>query len=122
MNSFSRLGFAVIVPLLLLASCSAKKAPDLTAPALQAFDTAAPEAQQTWTLALEAGKTNDYVRAEKLLDSLFDQALTQEQRQAVRTELAVLNQRLSTAAEKGDPAAKAALQELRQNPPSRRAR
>ena len=85
----------------------------------RAFANSSTEVQQTWEKALQADKSNDYVAAETSLYWLTRQTLTADQKQAVANQLTAVNQRLTEALEKGDPAARAALQELRSNPPNR---
>ncbi len=84
-----------------------------------AFDKAAPELAQAWTAGVEAAKTNDYFGAEIVLYRLMRQGLTPEQKQAVEHQLTIVSDRLTAALEKGDPAAQAALEQLRSNPPNR---
>jgi predicted small lipoprotein YifL len=111
---------AVSAALLLLAGCG-KKAP-VTADDAQVFDKAAPELKQMWQIALEASKTNDYVTAEMVLYRLSRPELTPEQRDAINRQLTGLTERLNDAVAKGDPAAKAAVEELHRNPPNRQRR
>jgi hypothetical protein len=86
---------------------------------IHAFDQAAPELKQTWMTALSAGSNNDYVGSQTMLFGLLGEPLTPEQVQAVQKEIALVRNNLSAAVQKGDPAAQAALQQLRQNPPNR---
>jgi hypothetical protein len=78
----------------------------------KAFDNAPAEAQQAWAKALAADKANDYVNAQTLLDSLKQRSLSEPQQQALDTERAAFGQRLWQAAEKNDPAAVKAVQEI----------
>jgi hypothetical protein len=111
---------AASAALLLLAGCG-KKALE-TAGDSQVFDKASPELKQMWQTALEASKTNDYVTAEMVLYRLSRPELTPEQRDAISRQLTSLTERLNDAVAKGDPAAKAAVTELRRNPPNRQRR
>jgi hypothetical protein len=86
---------------------------------MQAFDSAPQEVKQMWQKALEADKTNDYVTAETLLYAVIRPELTPEQRDAATRRLTSIRQRLDDGLEKGDPAAQAAWDELRRNPPNR---
>ena len=113
------LGFASILLLFVLTACSRSGGTGLTERENRAFDSASPELKQTWAAALEAGKTNDYVGAQTLLYGLLSQQLTPEQQKAVQDETTVVRNNLSAAVQRGDPAAQAALQQLRQNPPNR---
>ena len=105
--------------LCLVAGCSRSSGTGLTERENHAFDSASPELKQSWAAALEAGKTNDYVGAQTLLYGLLTQQLTPEQQKAVQDEITVVRDNLSAAVQRGDPAAQAALQQLRQNPPNR---
>jgi hypothetical protein len=101
------LGFALI----LTAGCG-PKAPALSSSDLKAFDSAPPEVKQTWEKALAADKANDYVTAQSLLDSLGKMQLSAEQSNAVVAESGTFSARLWQAAEKNDPAAVKAVQEI----------
>jgi len=85
----------------------------------RAFDKAAPEIKQMWDKGYAAAKANDYVTAEMVLFRLMRADLTEEQKQAVSHQITEVGQRLSDALEKGDPAAKAAHEQLTRNPPNR---
>lgn len=84
-----------------------------------AFDNASPELAQSWATAVQASKTDDYFGAEVLLYQLLRQNLTAEQKLAVEHQLTIVIERLNAALDKGDPAAKAALDQLHSNPPNR---
>jgi hypothetical protein len=118
MNFFLRPAFAGAVAILILGGCS-KSAPGVTDRDTRAFDQASPELKQTWAAALEASKTNDYVTAETLLYGLLGQQPTAEQTDAIRKEIAALDARLRAAVAKGDPAAKAAFEQMQRNSPRR---
>lgn len=84
-----------------------------------AFDKATPELAQSWAAAVGAAKTNDYFGAETLLHQLLRQDLTAQQKQAAEHQLTIVVERLNAALDRGDPAAKAALDQLHSNPPNR---
>ncbi len=113
--------FLTLVGGLFLQGCGAKPAPKLTASEQHAFDSASPTLAQMWQTALVAGSSNDYVTAQTLLYGLSRTDLTPEQTEAVGKEITALKQRLNAAAQKADPAALKALEELRQNSVRRRA-
>jgi hypothetical protein len=108
--------FAAVTLPGLLAGCHAKssRAFDGTA-----FVQAAPEIKQAWEEASAADRTNGYVPAQMLYYALSREQLTSQQSQAVVQASVALNDRLLAALQKGDPAAQAALAELRRNPPNR---
>ena len=108
-----------LVGLLVFSGCKGSKSQKLNPNEQTAFNQAAPELKQIWDKGVEAEKANDYVAAETALYALLSMQLTPEQRTAVEKELTTANQRLFAAAEKGDPSAKAALQQLRLNPLNR---
>ena len=119
MRAFLNLKFAAIIVALTVAGCGRSKSGGPTASERQSFDNAPPELKQAWEKAGEADKANDYVAAETLLYALVRQPLSPPQKAAVEKELTAVNQRLLEAAQKGDTTAKAALEELRHNPPNR---
>lgn len=104
----------------LLTGCSGKKTPKVTAADQQAFSNATPELAQMWQTVQAADKSNDYVKAQTVLYALSRKSLSPEQEHAVGMEMMSLKQRMDAAAEKGDPAALKAVNELRDNPPNRR--
>jgi hypothetical protein len=117
-----RAWFAILVSttvLFLSTGCGGKKGAAPTAKDLQAFNSAPVDVKQMWDRALEADKTNDYATAEMLLYALVRPDLTKEQREAVINRLTSVKQRLDDGLEKADPAAQAAWEELRRNPPNR---
>ncbi len=99
--------------------CRGGKTGALSGKEQHAFDGASPELTQSWAGALDASKTNDYFGAETLLYRLMRQGINPEQKQAVEHELTIVNDRLTAALDKGDAEAKAALDQLHQNPPNR---
>lgn len=121
---FGSLGLTSILALacgLWLVGCGSKPPPKLTASEEHVFDSAPPALAQMWQAALSAGRTNDYVGAQTLLYALTRSDLSPEQSDAVGKEITSLKQQLNAAAQKGDPAALKALNELRQNSIRRRA-
>ena len=104
------LGFSLI----LTAGCG-PKVPKLSSSDLKAFDSAPAEVKQTWEKALAADKANDYVNAQNLLDSLAKMQLSNDQSNALQIESGTFGARLWQAAEKNDPAAVKAVQEINQS-------
>jgi hypothetical protein len=102
----------------LLVGCG-HKGSELSAAELKAFDSAPAETKQMWVAALGASKTNDYVGGQTLFYKLLGGDLSPEQRAVVSKESTALNERLYAAFEKGDPEAKKAIEELRQNQANR---
>ncbi len=115
----SLLLLTVLVAPLLAGGCGQRAGPVLSAGDKKAFEKAPPEVKQVWDRVLEADRTNGYVVAQNLLYRLSQQPLLPEQKDAVSNETAVVSKRLYDAAEKGDAAALAAIQQLRRNPPNR---
>jgi hypothetical protein len=97
--------------MLLIAGCGQHPA-KLTAEQSKAFDSAPAEVKQTWDKALAADKANDYVTAQTALDSLDQMILSDPQRKALEVESGAFGLRLWQAAEKNDPAAVQAVQEI----------
>ena len=114
-----KLTLVLMVGIFLVAGCGQKGGPAQSSAGADAFDKASPAMKQIWNLALEASRTNDYVTAQTLLFGLLRQEPTPEQTAAIQNQITVSRQRLEAAVEKGDPAAQAALKQLRQNPPNR---
>jgi hypothetical protein len=115
MKGFFSAVVALSVALGFLAGCSKNASQQLSAADLKAFDAAAPELKQIWSVALEASKTNDYAGGQILFTKILNQELSPAQRDAVSKESTALNQRLYAAFEKGDPAAQKAIEELRKH-------
>jgi hypothetical protein len=105
--------------LLLFGGCKKGNSTGPAAAEIKAFDTASPEVKRVWQAALEADRTNGYAAALILYYSMLRENLTPEQHDAVGRVSTSLKQRLSEAAQKGDAAAQAAQQELRQRAPNR---
>jgi hypothetical protein len=110
------LAFAAV---LLCAGCKKSGTAGPAAAEIKAFDTAPPEVKQMWQAAVAADHTNDYAAGITLYYSLMREELTPEQQAVVAKLSTNLKQRMSDAADKGDPAAQAALQELRRHSPNR---
>jgi hypothetical protein len=103
----------ILTGFLLVAGCG-KKASSTSSPAdKQAFDKAPPQVKQAWEQVLEAERTNGYMLARGLLNELSKEPLAPEQSAAVDNEMASLMKRMYDQANKGDPAAQAAIRELR---------
>ena len=105
--------------LLLVAGCGQRPA-KLTADQSKAFDSAPAEVKQTWEKALAADKANDYVAAQTALDSLDQMILSDPQRKALEVESGAFGLRLWQAAEKNDPAAVKAVQEINKSKTKRK--
>jgi len=84
-----------------------------------AFNDATPEMKQEWEKGLKADKANDYLVASTSFRTLLSQKITVEQLTAVQTALGGLNQRMNEAAEKGNVAAKQALDAAKAGGPRR---
>jgi hypothetical protein len=97
--------------ILLIVGCGQRKI-TLSKTQTEMFDEAPAEIKQVWDKALMADQTNDYLNAQNLLDSLASMNLNSQQAQALSEELASFQQRLLKAADKGDPAAVKAIQEM----------
>lgn len=97
---------------LLLATGCGQSSAKLTTEQSKTFDSAPAEVKQTWEKALAADKANDYVAAQTALDSLDKMILSDLQRKALEVESGNFGMRLWQAAEKNDPAAVKAVQEI----------
>lgn len=80
------------------------------------FDSASPDLKQVWDGAMTADKSNDYVTAITGYHQLMAQKdkLTPDQIEAVNDAALAVNQRMYTAANNGDAAAKDAQAKLAQ--------
>ena len=108
-----------LAAVLLCGGCKKNGAAGPTAAEIKAFDTATSEVKQVWQAALQADGTNDYTGALTLYSALLRENLTPAQSEVVARVSTSLNQRMFSAAQKGDPAAQAAVQELRHRAPNR---
>ena len=108
-----------VVAVLVLGGCKKSSSSDLAAADAKSFETATPEVKQVWQTALDADRTNDYGKGLILYYSLLRENLTPEQRDAIARLSTSLKQRMSDAAQKGDTAAQAAVQQFRQRAPNR---
>lgn len=114
----NRKSLSLMLPLALmlgLSGCgkSQAKSPD---PAQQAkvIQTASPEVQKGWQLALAAAETNDFATAILTLRKLQSHANpTPEQQAAITARMNAINDQLAAAIQKGDPEATKAMQEIR---------
>jgi hypothetical protein len=119
MRSCWRAGLVFFSGVFLLCGCGHKVPDGISNADKQAFDSAPPELKEVWLKGLEAFNTNDYATAQNLFYSLLNQELSPAQKQAVANETTIVMNRLYSGAEKGDPDALKALEELRRNPPNR---
>lgn len=97
-------GAIFIFALLLGAGCGPSQLKS-TASESKAFDSAPADVKLAWEQALAADKANDYATTHKLLESLRQMQLNDNQKQAVEKERTAFGQRLWAAAKKNDPAA-----------------
>jgi|WetSurMetagenome_2_1015567.scaffolds.fasta_scaffold305810_2 hypothetical protein len=103
-----------VMAVLVLGGCKKNSPVGPVAADFKAFDSATPEVKQVWQAALDADHTNDFAKGLTLYYSLLGGNLTPEQQESVKRLSTGLNQRLMDAVQKGDAAAQAGLQELRQ--------
>jgi hypothetical protein len=84
------------------------------------FASAAPELKASWDTAAAALATNDYATAFLTLRQLVRQpGLSPAQTEAIQVQSAVVYGRMNQAAQKGDPGARQALDDIRQASRSR---
>jgi hypothetical protein len=95
----------------LVASCS--KSPSSISGRSKVFDSAPAAVKESWTRAVAFAQTNDYAGATTLLMGLRKQELTPAQSAAVDASLKTVMEAMYAAAERGDPAAKQAIDELK---------
>jgi hypothetical protein len=112
---------AVVAAVVLATAVTAcgKKGTHLPAGDQGVFDNATPEIKELWTQALEADRTNDYYRAQVLLFEIVQRKPSDQQVEAAKAQMTLGLQKMREGVAKGDPAAKAAFDEFRQNPPAR---
>ncbi len=97
---------------LLVCGCG-EGAPKVSSSDMKTFEGAAPELKQAWVEAHAAAATNNYGSAIMKLRSMLPQNLSVEQVEAVQNALRAYNMKLLTAADRGDAAAKKAVDDLR---------
>jgi len=97
----------------LVASCS--KSPTSIGGMSTVFDSAPAAVKESWSQAVASARTNDYVGATILLLGLRKQDLTPEQSAAVEVSLKTVTEAMYEAADRGDPAAKKAIEELKKH-------
>jgi hypothetical protein len=106
--------------LLVAGACGKPRTSADPAQQAKAFQSASPQTQSSWQLAVDAATTNDYATAVLTLRKLQAQPdLTPEQRTAVNDRMTAVNTQLAAALEKGDPNATKAIQEIKQRGRSR---
>ena len=87
--------------------------PKVTSADLKAFDGAAPELKQAWAEAHAAAATNNYGAAVMKLRSMLPHDLSVPQVETIQNAMRAYNLKLLAEADKGDPAALKALEEIR---------
>ena len=100
------------IGLLMFSGCDNHQTLNLTSTESQAFDSAPADVKEAWKNAVVADTGNDYVNAQKLLDGLKQMQLSDQQKKTLDAETAAFHLRLWQAAEKNDPAAVKAAQEI----------
>jgi len=98
----------------LVASC--RESPSSIGGKSKVFDRAPAAVKESWTQAVACAQTNDYAGATLLLAGLRKQELTPEQSAAVEASLKTVTQAMYEAADRGDLAAKKAIEELKRRP------
>ena len=111
--------FLLAISLLSIVTGCGRDSKSSSAESSKAFESAPAETKRAWQAALEAGRTNDFESAKRLLYSLAGPELNPQQQQALNDALASLDEKFSAALEKGDPGAQRALEALRKDPPNR---
>ncbi len=104
---------------LLTAGCGPKQE-KLSSADSKAFASAPAEVKSIWEKAIAADQANDYLTCNQLLESLQQMTLDDAQKQALQKEINVFSARLWQAAEKNDPNATKAIQEINKNKNVRR--
>ena len=104
-----------ILSAVLLGACGQGN-PKLTSADTKAFDSATPQLKQKWAQAQAAAATNDYVQAIVTLRAMLLRDLSKEQVQAVKDALSAFDAKMMKAVDRGDPAAKKALEALSSPP------
>jgi hypothetical protein len=98
----------------MVASCS--KSPSSIGGRSKVFDSAPTAVKESWTRAVACAQTNGYAQATILLWGLRKQELTPAQSAAVEASLKTVMEAMYAAAERGDPAGKQAVEELKRRP------
>jgi hypothetical protein len=96
------------------AATGCKKPTQTTAVDTHVFDTAASELKEAWSTALSADQTNDYATAYLTLRQMQGQpVLNAAQIRAIAAQSTLVHARMNDAAQKGDPNALRAIQDIR---------
>ena len=103
--------FVIAAVVIVAASCS--KSSSSIGGNSKAFDRAPAMVKASWSKAVTCAQTNDCVGATILLKELRTQPLTPEQSAAVEASLKSVTETMYTAADRGDPAAQKAIEELK---------
>ncbi len=91
-----------------------KKSGRAAAVDVKAFDSAPAEVKDAWSTALKAAEANDYATAYITLGQMRMQlGLNGEQARAIAAESTLVHARMDEAAQKGDPSALKAIQDIR---------
>ena len=98
----------------LVASCS--KSPSSISGRSKVFDSAPVAVKESWARAVACAQTNDYAGATILMWGLRKQELTPAQSAAVEASLKTVMEAMYAAADRGDLAAKKAIDELKKRP------
>jgi hypothetical protein len=97
-----------------LAVAGCKKSSQAAAVDAKAFDSASAELKEAWSTALKAAEANDYATAYITLAQMRTQpGLSGEQGRAIASESTIVHARMDEAAQKGDPNALKAIQDIR---------
>ncbi|HEV2207635.1 MAG TPA: hypothetical protein VG167_02610 [Verrucomicrobiae bacterium] len=102
-----------------LTGCGKRPVAGLSTSDQAAFNQAPPQVKQIWDTAVASDRTNNYAAAQELYYALLRESLDPAEHDAVVKASTAVNERLMAGVEKGDPAALAALKELRAHPPNR---
>ena len=81
-----------------------------------AFENAPAATKELWGQAVAAAQTNDYAGAAVRMMSLRKEQLTPEQAAALESALKTVTEAMYQAADRGDPAALKAVEELKRRP------
>ena len=112
-----RMGWLAVCGLCLFlgfAGAGCKKSGQTAAADPKVFDSASSELKEAWSTALSAFQTNDYATAYITLGQMRKQAgLNEAQNLAIAAESTLVHTRMDEAAQKGDPNALKAIQDIR---------